>query len=178
VLRSEYIDTIKYRSYEPFARWIEGGLADCAVSSLRLYDYAKLARYYAAVFGRRNVGVFLFEEFLRDRGAFLDKLCGFLGIDPAGTRELLTGRHENPRKSARLLRYKAIRSRLLPDVHLSRLMPRPAAEALLRYLHRGAPADIRIAEPLRRRIEDHYRASNRELAAEYSLALAAHGYSV
>jgi hypothetical protein len=177
VLRSEYIDTIKYRPYEPFARWIEGGLADAAASSLRLYDYAKLAGYYASVFGRANVGLFLFEEFLRERGAFLAKLCGFLCIDPEPAQPLLAGRHENPRKSARLLRYRALRSRLLPGVAFSRMLPRRAADSLLGFLHAGPGATIPIDEPLRRRIEEHYRDSNRTLATEYGLPLAGHGYA-
>jgi hypothetical protein len=177
VLRSEYIDTIKYRPYESFSHWIESGLVNAAVSSVRLYDYTKLARYYASVFGRANVGVLLFEEFLRDSDGFLDKLCSFLGIDRDASRQLVSGKHENPRKSSRLLRYKAIRSRLLPGVHFSRMLPRPVAGALLGYLHAGSPATVRISDAVRRRIEEHYRESNRALAMEYSLPIAAYGYA-
>jgi len=177
ILRSEYIDTIKYRPYQSFREWIEAGLADPAGSSLRLYDYRKLAAYYASVFGDANVRILLFEEFLRSRDAFLAKLCEALGIDAAAARPLLAGKHENPRKSSRLLRYKALRSRVLPGVHLSRLIPGPITDVALRYLHAGRAATVEIGDTLRQRIETHYRGSNRALAAEYGLPLQAHGYA-
>ena len=178
ILRSEYIDTIKYRPYESFTGWIEAGLANPAVSSVRLYDYAKLAGYYASVFGRANVHVMLFEQFLQSPEKFLDTLCSLLGLDRVAAQPLLSGKHENPRKSARLLAYKAVRSRLLPGIHFSRLVPRALNARLLRYLHAGTPATIAVADTLRRKIEAQYRDSNRALAAEYGLPLEAHGYAM
>ena len=178
-LESEYIDTINYRPYVPYERWIADALEMPERSSLRLYDYDRLAECYESVFGPENVGVLLFEEFRTNRRAFLDRLCRFLGVDPEVGEQVLGGAHANPRKSQRMLMYRRIRSALLPSgVSLSRFVPASVNRRVQRFLRGGSGAQLRYAESYRIRLRQFYREGNARLAARYRLPLERFGYAV
>lgn len=57
--------------------------------------YADTARIYATVFGKENVRIFIFEEFIRNPENFITDLCGHIGIDPKEGVDLINGQRAN-----------------------------------------------------------------------------------
>ena len=62
--------------------------------------YSDTINYYKKLFGQKNVGVFLYEEFCADRKSYINKFCKFIGVDPNIMQGLLKDNHENPNISA------------------------------------------------------------------------------
>jgi len=56
---------------------------------------ADTARIYAKVFGKENVQLFLFEEFVQNPETFITGLCDHLGIDPKEGFDLIDGKRAN-----------------------------------------------------------------------------------
>lgn len=176
ITKSEYLDRCRSRLYVDFDRWICDGIEDYPLRSLRLYDYWSLAETYAGLFGRENVGIFLFEEFIGNRQGFLEKLCGFVGIEADEAARHLAGKHDNPPHSQRLLTYKKLRALFGTGLSFSKMVPAPVNNAAQRFLDSGRAAKVEPSSQTVRRLEDLYRASNTRLMADYGLPLEAHGY--
>lgn len=176
LLPSLYMDTIKMRPFQSFDDWLCAGLDPAHGFTFHLYDFKALADYYINLFGRENVGLFLFEEFVENKPWFIAKMSEFLGIDAIEAQRLLEGKHENPRKGQRLVLYKAFRSKLFPAVAFSAYIPNALNQAVQRFLHGGNPARIYLSDNAREAIEKAFGESNAYLANSYHLPLAKYGY--
>ena len=84
---------------------------------LSILHYNEIINYYCELFGRENVGVFLFEEFVRDKPTYIRNLCAFLGIDWDRTLRLVENKHENPNLSKGEFFYYRVMSKLLKQFH-------------------------------------------------------------
>jgi hypothetical protein len=176
IVVSEYVDRARSREYVGFDRWVRHGIDNWHASSLRLYDYARLAKFYADLMGSENVGIFLFEEFVADNASFFDKLCKFMGVGNEGVVPRFAGLHANPTKSSRLLNYKKLRAVFGTTVHFSRLVPRMVNERFQGFLTRGPAARIVPLPATVRILERTYAESNKRLADTFYLPLAKYGY--
>jgi hypothetical protein len=56
------------------------------------------------VFGKENVKIFIFEEFVRNPGAFVIQLCNTMGIDADEGLKLISGKRSNERITTGYLR--------------------------------------------------------------------------
>jgi hypothetical protein len=140
------------------------------------FRFAEVADAWGRVVGRQNVGVFVFEEMVRDTAGFGKRLCDFIGIDAGIGVPLLLHQHENVRKSDRTQVYARFRSSFFPRVSLGTLLPAPVRNAWRNYLEGGRRAKVELPAQWMDRIRDHYVADNRRLAKEYQLPLEEHGY--
>jgi hypothetical protein len=61
--------------------------------------FGDTAEIYADVFGKENVGLFIFEELKIDSACYLRRLCAFLGIDAEEGTRLAAGKRANDRLS-------------------------------------------------------------------------------
>lgn len=178
LLASLYADTIKMRRYQTFESWLEDGLCGEKGRILARYDFESLARYYESEFGEGNVGIFVFEELVGNVEGFARRISAFLGIDHKETHALLRGNRANPRKSGRLVRYIAWRSRFLPGIQLSSLVPTVVNRMFQRFIHRGHPAVVRLSPVATATIRAAFGGANRKLSAKYALDLERYGYPV
>lgn len=130
--------------------------------------YAEVVDCYARLFGRENVGVFLYEELVADQAAYVSKLAGFLQVDAAEMGRLLAGHYEN-RSSP------PPPPRAPTSVRMS--MRRWLAGACARR-QRPAPrqASLDIEEPWLSILREQYRDGNRRLVEQWGLPLARYGY--
>lgn len=149
---------------------------------LFLVHYDKLIAYLHNVFGKQNVGVFLFEEFVSDRTSYLQKMCAFLEVDYLPELDEEIGRtHFNPEVASRWLqkhlymdRLKREGSFLSKNDSLLRL-----AGALYSNLHKQpAPPVFEIPPQWQKKLADLFRESNQNTSQRYNLPLARFGYSV
>lgn len=141
-------------------------------------DYYKLVTVYANLFGRDKIGIFLFEELVRDPKSFARKMCDFIGADPDEGTRLLIEAHKNPGQSATLAAYTRLRKLVLPKVRLRKFVPIQAAKEFKNFLSRGPAAKVKVSQDQIEVIRSRFRESNRMLAAEYRLPLAEFGYTV
>jgi hypothetical protein len=173
LLESLYIHKANTATYLPPDRW----LADNP-DWINTYRFDEVADAWASVIGERNVGVFLFEEMVRDTPSFAARLANFMGIDAAQTQTLLSAQHKNPRKSGRTQAYVKLRSAFFPRASLGALLPPPVRRAWHKYLDGGAPSRERLPDGWREAITEGFRSGNRKLADRFRLPLEQYNYPI
>ena len=137
------------------------------LATLHYYEVIKL---YKDVFGLDNVGVFLFEEFVKDRRAYLEKFCNFLGVDLDTALQLTEGRHELSNLRTRELAFYNFLAKYLPNWDL------PRANLIRKFLSGSPKAAIQVNRAWHERIAGLYTNGNRKLANEFALRLDEFGY--
>lgn len=141
------------------------------VSYRRLSTYLGPLRQAADLFGRDNVHVVLFEDFVRDQQAIMARVHSWLGLPS----HLSAGAplHKNPARSvrsvtiARLLRPESGPVRVMKRV-VPRSLGRQAREVAMRANQRSMVADP-LDERVRRQLADEFSEHNRALATEFGL---------
>lgn len=171
LLESLYIHKANTATYLPPDRW----LADNS-DWISTYRFDEVADAWASVIGERNVGVFLFEELVRDTPSFATRLANFMGIDAARAKDLLSAEHKNPRKSGRTQAYVKLRSAFFPRASLGALLPPSVRRAWRNYLEGGAPSRESLPDNWRETITDGFRSGNRKLADRFRLPLEQYNY--
>jgi hypothetical protein len=171
LLESLYIHKANVATYQPFDRWLRDN-----DEWLGTYRFSEIADGWSKVVGEENVGVFLFEELVRDPRSFADRLASFIGIEATQAGQLLSGQHKNPRKSSRTQAYVKLRSKLLPRRSLSSLLPQRIRDSWHNYLEGGAASREPLPEKWLSKLQDNYRDDNQRLAERYGLPLAQYGY--
>lgn len=171
LLESLYIHKANTATYLPPDRWLAAN-ADW----ISTYRFNEVADAWAAVVGEQNVGVFLFEELVRDTASFATRLADFIGIDAASAQSLLSAQHKNPRKSERTQTYVRLRSAFFPRASLGALLPGPLRRAWHGYLEGGVPSRERLPDAWRATITDGFRSDNRKLANRFRLPLERYDY--
>jgi len=139
--------------------------------------YADTARIYARVFGKENVRVFIFEEFVRNPESFLTELCNHMGIDSKEGFDLIDGKRANDG---------------ITTGYIRRLQGIEQSENLARQFRKAQPKERKqmlnptdpSGEKFKPELSDHWLKKinalgdkqNRRLAANWSLPLAEYGY--
>ena len=161
-----------------FADWFAFQQSHLPTSYLSLIHYAEVVGLFARTFGRDHLYIALFEEFVQDTRGFIDKLCGFLGIDPGEGMRLLRGQHEKAALSDGQIRMQLLRSRFLPGLSLTRIIPfgRPLYDAMWRALSRSGRYTVEFSPEQNAFIQKLYAEGNRRLAVDFSLPLDHYGY--
>lgn len=158
--------------------YIESGSNNYVGGRVFHLDYDKLIACYTHLFGRQNVGVFLFEDLVRDPESYAGKICAFIGVDGEEGARCLSGVHENPARSVALTRYTRLRKLMLPRIELRRHLPQALHRRFRTLLTRGPKLKVTIPEDLVAPLEDRFREGNRRLADEFELPLGDAGYPV
>jgi hypothetical protein len=167
-----------FRRYVSFDSWMDYCSTFIKYSPIDGFFYHRIASLYASLFGRENVHVLLYEDFIGRREHFIEELCRILRIDAQDALKRLAGRRERRRNTARELAYHRFRDGFLRDVSLSRYLPfgKALKGRLTSYLEKGPPAGGFVSAAWRDRITELYRDDNRALARDYGLPLRDHGY--
>jgi hypothetical protein len=164
----------------PFDAYVERQMQDwnsfTAQSSLMTYDYGQLAKHYVKIFGRDNVGVFLFEELAKSPNDFLRNFHRFMDINCTST-VMLDGKKENARLTTWQFAY-WYATRYLTPYPINWLLERTIPQKWLRLLEKGPPMVARLSEAWRNRLESLYAPGNQFLVQEFGLPLGIYGYSL
>ena len=159
-----------------FHRWLAHSITHASTGYLASLKYFELARTYAEIFGRANVRIILFEDFVNAPARFFDELCGFIGVDAAIAPALVAGRDAKPRIRQRAMTYERLRALLPGEIAFSRFLPAVVVRRFRLFLEGGPAAKVDMSRKELAFIARYYAESNRRLAAEFGLALAAYGY--
>jgi hypothetical protein len=157
--------------------WIEFHTMFVKYGPLASFRYEQFESIYSTLFDNR-VHILLFEEYINDRKAFVDKLSAILKIDSKSTIQKLMGSHERRRISGRLLAYNRFRTSFFWGVEISKFIPfgEKIKQKFEEFLANGDPAKIQMSLCSLRKIHDLYSEGNSKLAKKYGLPLADYGY--
>jgi hypothetical protein len=172
--------------FEPIDQWIMANWDAVGAPPKAHLEYPEALEIYADVFGRENVGVFLFEQLLSDPRNYYESICRFIGIEAQEAIAHCEGERENQR-------WTELQMRRLHSVHSSRL-----ASTLFRYSPRavrrqmlgmsghhestgsvvGKSARVAIPEHLQDKLGEKTRAGNRRLMEIWNLPLDQYQYPI
>ena len=143
------------------------------IHDLRMTGYFPLGLYAPQLeslyrrFPPENIQVYLFEDFVKNQQAYVDKVCRFLGIEPIQVHEMHSNKsvvHVKSRLAARLI------------WNISRFTPNAIKRDWMRKLkYKLASANERkdaqdnLDPQLVRRLTDYYRQDVETLATRYGL---------
>ncbi len=167
-----------WRRYVTFDDWMDYCTTFINYSPIDGYFYYRIINLYASLFGKENVHVLLFEDFVYQREKFMKDLCRILRIDDKDALSRIKGRHERQRNTARQLTYHKFRSSFFHGVSLSQYLPggKRLKNMWLKYLEGGPAAGGFMSDHWRNKINELYRGDNTKLALEYGLPLKQYGY--
>ena len=153
----------------------DGPRADSAIAekylrALEIGNYARYLEKFHSEFGHDRVLVLFYDDLKSNPLAALDRICAFVGVDPAFYRQYEMNR-ANVTFAARLAplhRLALLFNRLLEPV----LRHRPALKFRLVSLYKRLNRDPQHIEPMRpeirSRLRDYYRPANAALARMFS----------
>jgi hypothetical protein len=169
-----------WRRYVSFDSWMDYCTSFLKYSPIEGFFYYRVVDLYASLFGRENIHILLYEDFVQRRKQFVDDLSRILRIDPQKAFENLSGQWERKRRTIREFRYHKFRNKFFWDFSFSRYIPfgKTIKEGWLTFLERGAPADGFMSDQWKARIEELYGEENAKLAGEYNLPLRDYGYPI
>ncbi|VAW80547.1 hypothetical protein MNBD_GAMMA15-2368 [hydrothermal vent metagenome] len=175
ILASWYLQKLsKYirgNNFVSFDRWLTLKTKAEHRSILDDLDFFRAIDFYAGLFGRENVGVFLFETLREDSGLFASDLSNFLGVDTGQFEVLLKADRQNPTISQNYIDFWQRWGPWLPYRLAQKL-------ALRADNSRGRPAKIDIGERGREIVRTLCAEGNGRLEKEYGVPLSRYGYTM
>ena len=186
-LMSRYASTgrLLLRVPEPYAdrhvtseNWLKHAERSYPGGVFAFLDYWKIIDFYGSLFGKDQIEVLLFEEFVDDKRAFVTKLAKILELDADECYGYVADEHHNRRYQERLMRYQVLRQRFLPGASLQRILPEGsrARSTFSRFLKTGDAVSTQLTPEWERKVDRLYAEPNARLAAEYGLPLERYGY--
>lgn len=188
ILKSTYISGCrlltevpgKYRGrFVGFEEWLEFSYEKPDRSHIGNFIYINTIDYYARLFGRDNILVLAFEEFIRDKTRYIKKLSTFTGIDQGKAAELMETAHDNERIHQERLEFEQLMGR-----HISmKTNPWMPGAARLYYFFQKLPGKnrknkARVSFPAHweQRLTEIYSSGNKRIMHDYNLDLESYGY--
>lgn len=159
--------------------WVRIALEDNLTKYSSSLKYYEIANLYSDLFGKDNVGLFLFEELVNQPDLFADKISTFLGINSAYTKSVLNNQHENFSVSHRYNLYRIlVRKKFLPHIESLKFLPKAWRMGILNFLKEGKKKDYEIGSAMQTKLHNYFVESNRKLEEEYGLNLSSYNYPI
>jgi hypothetical protein len=186
ILKSAYINGGRLIKYLPqkidglaisMPEWLEISWETRDRNYIGNVRYIDTIDYYARLFGKENVLVLLFEDFIKDKETFAQQVSGFLNIDAAESLRHLGEKHENETLKRSQLELELFLTKL--GIYGRRRFITGAIRRLhkLKYLFRkDGKARITIPPEWEKRLKDLYIEGNRKLVEHYQLPLEKYNY--
>ncbi len=169
-----------------FSRWLEYNLLPQHVSTLCLstVEYYETIKYYANLFGKNNIKILLFEDFIEDKKSFIEELADYCGVSKQESCDLMKDVVENKGFTKREV-FEAIFGGLTKKEALE--MPWAEWKSYIclkispRIFGRFFKWDEKATGGLsfgtkEKEIVDLYKDGNKKLSEEYDLPLGKYGY--
>lgn len=188
ILKSSYIGGSRLLTNVPgkyhgrfvgFEDWLEFSYKNLYRSHIGNFIYANTVDYYVRLFGKSNVLVLLFEEFIHNKEEYINKLADFLDIGRQESLELIETAHDNERIDQSTMDFEHLVASHFP-IGKGALIS--AAVKLHRLFHKipgkekNKKAKVGIPGHWIERLKEVYIEGNRKLAANFDLPLKEYGY--
>jgi hypothetical protein len=167
-----------WHRYVSFDDWMNYCTTFIKYSPIDGFFYHRIVNMYVSLFGKNNVHVLLYEDFMHKKEMFVNDLCQILGTDARDALKRLDGPRERRRNTLRELRYHRFRTSLLRDISISRYLPggKQLKQMWLQFLEAGPPADSFMSDRWKEKITGLYGEDNSRLAEMFGLPLEGYYY--
>jgi len=188
ILKSTYISGCRLLTNVParykgrfvgFEEWLEYSCDNQERSHIGNFIYSDTIEYYNRLFGKDNVMVGVFEEFVRDKEEYIRKLTKFMDIDMNEAMELVKNAHDNERMEQSRLEFEHLVGSRVPVNKGRTIYAALRGYGAIRKfigLGKSAKARVDISPDWNRRLTEIYRQGNRQLIDTYGLPLERYGY--
>ncbi|NIM17524.1 MAG: hypothetical protein GTO45_36385 [Candidatus Aminicenantes bacterium] len=168
----------KYRGrFVDFEEWLEFSYENLDRSHMGNFIYINTIDYYSRLFGKNNVLVLLFEEFLHHKEEYIKKLADFLDIDRHESMELIKTAHDNERINQARLDFEHLVGTRFP-IGKNRFISKAAT--VFQFFHkifrRDKKAKVGIPNYWMEQLKSIYGDGNRELMRKFKLPLEEYNY--
>lgn len=165
-----------WRRYVSFDDWMNYCFEFIKYSPLDSYFYYRILGLYEKLFGKENIHILFYEDFIRNTKQFIIDLCGILEIDAEEASRLLEGKRERRRNSMREFRYHKFTGYMGGKDLISYLPGEKLKQMCRRFLEGGPPAGGFMTDYWQNKIEELYGKDNLMLMKEYNVDLKKYGY--
>lgn len=160
-----------------FDDWLSNSYQNYDRSYIGHVDYYKTISYYSELFGKKNVCILLFEEFVQNQEVFIRKLTDFLGIDFTEALKAVENKHENQGIGLAQLDMERAMAKLYPLIKIPALRKFIKFSFRQLYKHRKkSSAQLKFSVQWNDVLSDFYKAGNMNLMNHYNLPLELYNY--
>ena len=177
IVPSYFFDSVSRRPGQ-FRQFIAQSLQKPGEGYTGSLFYDDMVHHYADLFGRDQVKIMLFEQFIQHREAFLRDLADFLGVDHATSKQLIGDNIYNT-KARTGSGYRITANEIMLDV-VNKVFPNTERlPYLLRYPLKRIPLKTRafsLSSTEKSAIQQLYVGGNRRLSDEFGLPMGEYDY--
>ena len=161
-----------------FDQWMEVHFRHLLGNSVTMANYYEWISAYAEIFGRQNVGIFLYEDLVADSRSFVKQITDFMGLNSSASVPLAEGRSERGRSSG--LSYLAARHPAVDAANQTAraVLPGGLYDGIKNIMRRGGRAEPDLDVKWQTELNDYVRTGNQRLVEEYGLDLKKYGYAL
>ena len=175
VLGSFYLQKLprymRENSFAPFDRWLKDQAKSAHLSILDDLNYFHVVNYYAKLFGKESIRLFLFEDLRKDTISYARQIAEYIGVDPVIFQNLIQSDKKNPTVTQEYIDFWSRWGKLLPHSVARKFSKRMASKP-------GVPAKIDIGDSGREVVYRLCAKGNRSLSKEFRVSLEDNGYTV
>jgi hypothetical protein len=184
IIRNQFdiiLSLANFLSIKDLNNWINRAQQSKSRKLLSTFNYMATISYYEQLFGKNNVGVFLFEDLTQSLNQFAKEISDFMNIDYSITQECLQQPPQNT-NSSKKNEWKRIRSYFFPNVKLSKFAPEfvyfPIKNKILNLVSSGVlkTNKLKTSNFFKKIVQDYYAESNFQLMEERHLNLEKYNY--
>jgi len=155
----------------PFDRWLKDVAKSAHHSILDDLNYFPIVNYYAKLFGKEGLRLFLFEDLRKDPESYSKKIANYIGVDSVKFHDLMQNDKKNPTVTQEYIDFWNRWGPLLPHKITRKLSRRLESKP-------GVPARVDIGDRGRETIYRLCAEGNRALSEEFQVDLENNGYTV
>lgn len=156
--------------------WIDLDLKKEKYSYIKSLDYNKIINYYETLFGKENIGVFLFEDLVKDLNYFTNEISNFLKIDKKTTIQLIRNKTENTGVSSQYNKIRQLKRKMIPAIEIKKFIPSFLMKFLINTIKTGKKHTIEIEDNHYNKINNLFKHPNTTLQLKYDLNFSKYNY--
>lgn len=165
-----------WKRYVSFNEWMEYSTAFIKYSLLDSYFYDRMLSVFTPLFGKQNISILFYEDYVANPKQFIGQLSDILAINKDNALKLLELKRERKRVTARQMRYHRLCD-YFGGRDLIQSLTLPVIKDMWRnYLDGGPPADGFMSNVWRDKIIELYKEDNKRLQDGYDVDLTRYGY--
>jgi len=143
---------------------------------LESLKYSKIIDHYSKLFGKENVGVFLFENLKKNPKEFISNIATFIGISQSTAINTMPKSKENRGVSKKFNQFRKFQRRNQWINKIAKQIPQKLKQIFLSWIKKGDKQKIEYDDQTRNFILEYYRRDNYYISKEYHLDLNEYNY--
>jgi len=175
VLGSFYLQKLprymRENNFVPFERWLKDMTKSAHRTILDDLNYFHIVNYYAKLFGKESLRLFLFEDLQKNPVSYSRQIAEYIQVDPGIFEGLIQSDKKNPTVSQEYIDFWNRWGSILPHGVTRKLSKMVANKS-------GSPAKIDIGERGRQVVSRLCAEGNRALSKKFNVSLEKYGYTV